>query len=94
MRKNIDSGFRPPPQRALGNERCSVAIAELLATVALVLGTLMAATAVSVGIARAGVADGVIGHEGSLFGIALLLGLVFLGIGSLSGPIGRKRENR
>jgi hypothetical protein len=54
----------------------------------------MAATAVSVGIARAGVADGVIGHEGSLFGIALLLGLVFLGIGSLSGPIGRKRENR
>jgi hypothetical protein len=94
MRKDIDSGFRPPPQRALGNERCSVAIAELLATIALVLGTLLAATAVSVGIARAGVADGVIGHEGSLFGIALVLGLVLLGAGSLSVPTGRRRKNR
>jgi hypothetical protein len=93
MRKNMDSGFRPPPQRALGNERGSVAVAELLATVALVLCTLTAATAVSVGIARAGVADGVIGHEGSLFGIALLLGLVLLGIGSFSATTGRKPKN-
>jgi uncharacterized membrane protein YphA (DoxX/SURF4 family) len=94
MRKDMDSGFRPPRQRALGNERRSVAIAELLATAALVLCTLMAATVVSVGIARADVADNIIGHEGSLFGIALLLGLVLLGIGSFSVPTSGKRKNR
>ena len=33
---------------------------------------------------RANVVDGVIGNEGSLFGIALLLGLIFIGMGGLS----------
>jgi hypothetical protein len=85
MRKHIESpGFTPPADRILGTERRTVMLAELVATGALALSTIVAATAVSVGIARADVAGGIIGNEGSLFGIALLLGLLFIGMGGLS----------
>lgn len=95
MRKPIEhSGFRPSSRHALGHERRTVLLAELLATIALALSTVIAATALSVGIARAGVADGVIGNEGSLFAIALLLGLFFIGIGGLSIFSGGKSKYR
>ena len=85
MRRPIDStGFHAPTQRPLGNERRSIVLAELIATLALAICTMVAATVLTVGIARASAVDGVIGHEGSLFGIALLLGLIFIGVGSLS----------
>jgi hypothetical protein len=85
MRKHIESpGFTPPAGRHLGGERRTAALAELVATAALALSTIVAATAVSVGIARANVIDGVVGNEGSLFGISLLLGLLFIGMGGLS----------
>lgn len=77
-------GFHPPAARELGRERRTVAFAELAATVALALSTMVVATVVSVGMARAGVVDGVIGNEGSLFAIALLLGLLFVGISGYS----------
>lgn len=84
MRKPIEStGFSPPPEHPLGKERRSTALAALVATLALALSTIVVVTVVSAGIAHAGVADGVVGHEGSLFGIALLLGLIFIGAGSL-----------
>ena len=88
MRKPLNStGFRAPTRRPLGNERRTVVLAELVAIVALALSTVVAATVLTVGIAHASVADGVIGHEGSLFGIALLLGLIFIGIGGFAvGP--------
>jgi hypothetical protein len=86
MRKSLDSsGFRAPAQRPLGIERRAVMLAQLVATLALALSTLVAATVLTVGIARASAVDGVIGHEGSLFGIALLLGLIFIGVGGLAG---------
>jgi small-conductance mechanosensitive channel len=78
------AGFTPPAARPLGKERRSVALAELLTTVALALATLVVVTVVSAGIARASVADGVIGNEGNLFAIALLLGVIFIGFGGLS----------
>ena len=82
---HIDSHrlYRPvrPP---LGNERRTVALAELIATVALAFSTIVAATVVSVGIARADVAGNVIDNEGSLFAVALLLGLLFIGMGGLT----------
>jgi hypothetical protein len=78
------AGFTAPATRALGTERRTVAIAQLAASIALAAGTIIAATVVSVGIARANVADGVIGNEGSLFTVALLLGLIFVGIGGLT----------
>jgi len=39
---------------------------------------------VSVGIARANVVGNVIDNEGSLFTVALLLGLIFIGMGGLT----------
>jgi hypothetical protein len=85
MRDNIkDTGFTAPASRSLGHERRTVAIAALIASAALAISTIVAATVVSVGIARANVADGVIDNEGGLFAVALLLGLIFIGIGGFA----------
>ena len=85
MRNDIDSpGFTAPNGRALGNERRTVALAELVAIVGLALSTIVAATVVSVGIAHANVVGNVIDNEGSLFTVALLLGLIFIAMGGLT----------
>ena len=85
MRNDIDSpGFTAPNGRALGNERRTVALAELVAIIGLALSTIVAATVVSVGIARANVVGNVIDNEGSLFTVALLLGLIFIAMGGLT----------
>jgi hypothetical protein len=85
MRNDIDSpGFTAPNGRPLGNERRTVALAELVAIVGLALSTIVAATVVSVGIARANVVGNVIDNEGSLFTVALLLGLIFIAMGGLT----------
>ena len=85
MRTPIETtGFKPPSDRPLGRERRTVAFAELIAIIGLALSTIVAATVVSVGIARADVASDVVGHEGSLFGVALVLGLVFVAMGGLT----------
>jgi len=85
MRHRIaTSGFKAPSERTLGKERRSVAFAELLAAAGLALSTIVAVTAVSVGIARADVVGNVIDNEGSLFTVALVLGLVFIAMGGLS----------
>lgn len=92
MCKSLDSnGFRAPARYPLGCVRRTVVLAEFVATLALALGTMIAATVLTVGIARASVVDGVVGHETSLFGVALLLGLIFIGLGGLSG---RPRKQR
>jgi mRNA-degrading endonuclease toxin of MazEF toxin-antitoxin module len=93
MRRPIEnSGFTPPAGHRLGNERRTVALAQLIASAALALATIVVATVVSAGIARADVVDGVIGNEGSVFGVALLLGLAFIGIGGLTLPGKPKRH--
>ena len=85
MREHIQSaGFTPPADRALGGERRTAVFAELVATIGLALSVLVAATVVSIGVARADVATNVIDNEGGLFAIALLLGLLFIGMGGLT----------
>ncbi len=88
------TGFAPPRDRKLGSTRRTTALAALIASLALAVGTVLAVTIVTVGIAQASVADGVVGHEGSLFGIALLLGLVFIGMSGLSFLPGGKQKRR
>jgi len=84
MRTPIDhAGFTPPSGHSLGRERRTM-LAELMAIAALALSTIVVATVVSAGVAHASVADGVIDHEGGLFAVALLLGLIFVGAGGLS----------
>jgi len=78
------AGFTPPKSRTLGSEQRTAALAELLATAALAISTLVVATVVSIGIARADVASNVIDNEGGLFAVALLLGLLFIGMGGVT----------
>jgi heme/copper-type cytochrome/quinol oxidase subunit 3 len=78
------TGFTPPLTRRLGRERRTVALAELVASMGLAVATVIVATAVTVGIARADAATNVIDQESSLFAIALLLGLAFIAIGGLA----------
>jgi hypothetical protein len=95
MRTLIESaGFSAPADRSLGSERGTMALAELAATAGLIVSIVVAATVVSVGMARAGVADGVIDNEGGLFAIALLLGVIFIGLGGLASlkPTNRHRH--
>ena len=49
-----------------------------------VFAIIVIATVVSVGIARADVVGNVIDNEASLFAVALLLGLLFIGMGGLT----------
>jgi high-affinity Fe2+/Pb2+ permease len=88
------TGFIAPAERNDGQERGTTAIASLIASIVLALGTIVAATVVTVGIARAGAADSVIDNEGSLFAVALLLGLLFIGISGISFVIPRRRTHR
>lgn len=85
MSKHIEkTGFTPPADRVLGREHHSVVCAELVATVALTVCTLIAATAVTIGIARADAAGTIIDNEASFFAIALVLGLLFVAMGGLT----------
>jgi amino acid transporter len=95
LRDKIENtGFTAPAGRSLGQECRTVALAAVIASVVLAISTIVAATMVSVGIARASAADGVIDNEGTLFAVALLLGLVFIGIGgfALLPPRNRHRH--
>jgi hypothetical protein len=93
MHKPIENtGFTPPAGHRLGNERRAAALAELIATFGLALATIVVATVLTAGIARANVVDGVVGNESSVFAIALLLGLAFIGIGGLTLPGKPKRH--
>lgn len=87
MKSRIEgpSGFIAPTERQLGEECGSVAVASLVTSLVLALSTIVAATVVMVGVARASAVDGVIDNEGTLFVVALALGLLaFVGIGSIS----------
>ncbi|HEY4140836.1 MAG TPA: hypothetical protein VGM57_05450 [Pseudolabrys sp.] len=79
------TGFTAPSGHELGKERGTVAVASLVTSLVLMLSTIIAATVVMAGVARAAAVDGVIDNEGTLFMLALVLGLVaFLGIGSIT----------
>jgi membrane protein DedA with SNARE-associated domain len=95
MRKHTESnGFAAPVERALVTERHSRMLAELFAIGGLVASTLVAATVITMGVARAGVVDGVIDNEGGLFAIALVLGLVFIAVGGVSLLPPREQRHR
>lgn len=93
MSKRVSfTGFVAPQSRPLNGQ---TRLVELAAVAGLVVSTVVALTAITVGVAHAGVADGVIGNEGSVFTVALVLGLLFIGIGGLSFlPPGRTRRTR
>jgi hypothetical protein len=89
-----NSGFAAPVDRALVSERRGLVLAELATIGGLVASTIVAATVITMGVARAAVADGVIDNEGGLFAVALLLGLIFIGIGGFSLLPSREKQSR
>jgi hypothetical protein len=68
---------------ALGQR--SVAFVELITTAALALSTAVAATAVSIGIARADVLDVAAKGQVAPFAMALVMGLLLCGLAALRG---------
>ncbi|MBV9955402.1 MAG: hypothetical protein JOZ70_09135 [Pseudolabrys sp.] len=93
MQPHVDGhGFAPPRHRPLGRERRTSALAALVITVALAVGTLVAATVVSAGLARAAalgltnIRDGV--------AIAVLAGLLFAGLASMAADVVELRRRR
>jgi hypothetical protein len=78
------TGFAPPPMLPLDRERRSVALAQLLASIGLAAGTLIAATVITAGIARA---DGLVpmpGQHTSIVAVAVMVGVLFAGMGGLT----------
>lgn len=65
---------------------------ELLATVALAVSLVIAATAVSIGMARAQAAGAVPHSHGAPLAIAVFLGLVLAGMGGLTAIAARERQ--
>ena len=84
-----NTGFAPQ----LDERRRNPALIEFVTSAGLALATLITATAVMAGVARADVVDGVIGNEGSVFAIALILGLAFIGMGGLTLPGSRPKRH-
>jgi hypothetical protein len=86
-----DTGFTAPEDRRVGGLTGLVGLA---AVAGLLISTVVALTAITVGVAHASVADGVVGNEGSVFTIALVLGLLFIAIGGISllPPSGTRRH--
>lgn len=91
MKNHCQNAGFTGPDRSLGCEGRRVVLAELAAVAGLAISTVIAVTAVSVGIARASVVDGVIDNESGLFALALLLGLAFIGVGGFSLMSGPRR---
>lgn len=96
MRKpSYSGGFRGPGRfNGAGVESRRVVLAELAAIAGLSIATLVAATVVSIGMARASVVDGVIDNDGGLFAIALVLGLAFIAIGGFAALMPGPRRHR
>jgi hypothetical protein len=84
-------GFASPRTEQKFSKRRSAGI-ELLATVALAVSLLIAATAVSIGMARAQALGAVPHSDGTPLAIAVLLGLVFVSMGGLTAIAARDRR--
>ena len=90
---NRPVGFQPPC-RDCARKRRGIACAELILSVALAVSTVVALTAVSIGIARADSFGAIIAGDGSPFGVALLLGSLLALMGGLTAFVTRMGETR
>ena len=85
MRPPIEStGFAPPAGRPLGGERRSAAVSGLFATLALAIGTVVAATAITAGMAEADIADPAAGQQTGLVAAAVAIAGLVTGTAGLA----------
>jgi len=85
-------GFASPATEQTFSKRRSAGI-ELLATVALAVSLVIAATAVSIGMARAQAFGAVPHSDGTPFAIAVFLALALTGMGGLTAVAARCRRS-
>jgi hypothetical protein len=91
MHRNRQADFlRPLPLQQRARQRTALA---LMTTAALALSTVIAATAISIGIAKADVLGGSGSHDGHL-AVAVLLGVVFAGMGALTALLARPHSGK
>jgi hypothetical protein len=80
--------------RAKAPKHRSIASVELITTAALALSTVVALTAVSIGIARADVAGSVATGGGASIAIAIFIGLFLSGMGGLTAMMTSDNRGR
>jgi hypothetical protein len=85
----IEIGFQHPVRSRRPLTLRSVAFAELIMTSALVISIVVAATAVSIGIARADAGTAIGGDDGTI-AIATFLGLLIAGMGGITAAVTRR----
>lgn len=85
-------GFASPVTEGRFSKRRSAGI-ELIATVALAVALVVAATAVSIGVARAQTLSAVGDDDGVPLAIALFLGLLMAGMGGLTAIAAHERRS-
>jgi hypothetical protein len=79
-------------QRADAPKHRPIAFVELVTTAGLALSTAIAATAVSIGIARADVIGAATSGDSAPFAIALFIGLLFSAMGALTAMLAPARR--
>ncbi len=84
-------GFSHPGRCARFQRRRSALLAELVASLALVLSILVSATAVGMGIAHAEVLQGAI-DETARLAVAMLVSLLLVGMGGLTALMSTGRD--
>ena len=84
-------GFASPVTEQSFSKRRHAGI-ELLATVALAISLVIAATAVSIGMARAQAIGAVSHSDGTPFAIAVFVGLLMAGMGAFTAIAARSRQ--
>jgi hypothetical protein len=90
----------PPPvgfERPLVGERpaCQrIVLLHVVASLTLALSTLVTATVITIGYARAAPLETMAAGDSGLFGLALLLGLLLASFGGLTAAMARGRRSR
>lgn len=84
MFKDVRSGFEQEVRQARLRNHRSFALIELITTAGLALSTAVAVTAVSLGIARAGVVGSIVTADGASFAIALFIGALLSVMGGFT----------
>jgi hypothetical protein len=93
MPNELMAGIEQEARAASARKRRSVACVELITTAALALSTAIAATAVSMGIARADVVGAVANGDSAPFAVALLIGLLLAAMGGLTAVVAVARSD-
>jgi hypothetical protein len=94
MSEHLCASYEAEASRAPAQKNRPLASVELIATIALALSTLVAATAVSIGIARADVFGARADADAAPFAIALFIGLLLSAMGGLTALMAGERPRR